>query len=672
MGLLCLVVENLSHIALLGLILLGSNPSQIDAIQVLSVTGVSRRVGFQRQSPARHIHINPFSSLSQNRISSISSYGNPQIPPVSHVRRDVSLVNIARETENDVDGVSFDSGTINRYINEMDEEYLDDDTGDDGEDEQPNEPICRVVAASDSKIPPLSAYSALSPASKTLVQKLELLYAAQSQKKLREFTYFPYQDGSQVDDVESKDQQLVSTLKQSLEDGGFKLMDQRDFDLCSALNAGYLLRLSLLPDLKDLDPTIGQQFYPELYEHSGDTKAKTPDKSPKNNLLFDGRVLVYRRGYSQEVTTGRLLLPKLDYLQASLVQRSSASLTRKFGVIEQKLEDAVAELVGSIYNTLRRWWLQLLMLVQTTAIDILKSSGILEYQLVGKLISSNKFFSTDFPGMIEQCHLSTTVEMATPDNEFQVRGNRIFRLGRYGVGERYSTFNVIANSLDLSDALSPFSLCEVGSNDTTSIEQDMYEGIDAGKLKCQYDEIYGSSESSVGSQPSAVRLLERVSIQNTVNFFSEYGRRDLIKNYFKKSTLKEPAYEEVVVIWRPHKRKKLLKKQLSRITTFPKWLYGTARIFDIEHKLPKRVDEHSSDSIDDVPSPIEIRAFNDVPMANLPAVLPKTKLIFRPADALVFDLVSIVSFIALGASLKFDNPRLDLLAVVSLSVFAVR
>jgi hypothetical protein len=662
--------------SILGLILSGANLLHVEAIQLLSVTGASRRIGFQRQSPARHIHINPFSSITHNRISFISSHGKHQLKPVSNVRRDVSLVNIARETDNmnhemgSAATLSFDSSSINRDYNVEDEEYLDVDSNDDGDDDQPSEPICRVVATSDAKIPPMPVYSSLSMSSKTLVKQLELLYAAQSQKKLRGLTYLPSLDESQVEE-ETQDQKLISTVKQSLEDGGFKLMDQRDFDLCSALNAGYLLRLSLLPDLKDLDPKIGQQFYPDLFIEDDRTQKKL-EKSSNGKLLFDGKVLVFRRGYSQEVTTGRLLLPKLDYLQASLVQRSSASLTRKLGVVEQRLEDFVAKIMSGIYDTVVRWWLRFLLQIQTTVLDILKSSGLLTNNLVTKIVDSNNFLNADFAQMLKQDNNGTIVQKYAPTTtaqDFRIRGNKIFRLSRYGVGEKYSTFNVIANSLDISDALSPFSLCELGTNDTTSIERDMYNGLDAGYLKCQYDEIYNTE--STYKQPATVRLLERVSIQNTVNFFSENGRRDLVKNFFRKSTLKEPSFEEIVVIWRPRKRK-ALKKKLSKFTTLPNWLYGMSRIFDVEDKLPERVDNENELVDDDAPAKLEIRAFNDVPMANMMAVLPKTKLIFRPADALVFDLVSVVSFFALGASLKFDNPRLDLLAVVALSAFAVR
>ena len=59
-------------------------------------------------------------------------------------------------------------------------------------------------------------------------------------------------------------------------------------------------------------------------------------------------------------------------------------------------------------------------------------------------------------------------------------------------------------------------------------------------------------------------------------------------------------------------------------------------------------------------------------MANLPAVLPKTKLIFRPADAFVFDLISVLSFAAIIGSIRFDNPRLDFIAIVSVGLWLIR
>jgi hypothetical protein len=59
-------------------------------------------------------------------------------------------------------------------------------------------------------------------------------------------------------------------------------------------------------------------------------------------------------------------------------------------------------------------------------------------------------------------------------------------------------------------------------------------------------------------------------------------------------------------------------------------------------------------------------------MANAPAVLPKTKLLFRPADAFVFDLISVLSFAAVLGSQRFDSQRLDILAIVSGTIWIIR
>jgi hypothetical protein len=52
----------------------------------------------------------------------------------------------------------------------------------------------------------------------------------------------------------------------------------------------------------------------------------TNDDDAIEPLLFDGQVLVFRRGYSTEVTEGLLLFPKIDYFQTSVVQRSTATV----------------------------------------------------------------------------------------------------------------------------------------------------------------------------------------------------------------------------------------------------------------------------------------------------------------------------------------------------------
>ena len=103
--------------------------------------------------------------------------------------------------------------------------------------------------------------------------------------------------------------------------------------------------------------------------------------------------------------------------------------------------------------------------------------------------------------------------------------------------------------------------------------------------------------------------------------------------------------------------------------TPPKFVYDFADMFDIDG-FPDS--PSPDDEIEKTQPPLEIRTFQSVPMANLPAVLPKTKLVFGAADALKFDLISITSLILVIGSQRFDNPRLDILALGSFCFWLFR
>ena len=203
--------------------------------------------------------------------------------------------------------------------------------------ETPEAPICRVVALSDSKLPtsalalPVELRQPLND-----LRRFDDVYHAMAHDETRRLKYLDTSNRKGNDDEAppvyepQEEKELVSVTRKSLEDAGFKLLSRRDLDLCEALNAGYLLRLSIEPDVSELDPCIAREFYPEQFDSEG--KLLNEDE-----LLFDSRVLVFRRGYSQEVTRGRLLLPKIDYLQASLVQRSASWLKRRANDIEERV-----------------------------------------------------------------------------------------------------------------------------------------------------------------------------------------------------------------------------------------------------------------------------------------------------------------------------------------------
>ena len=121
-------------------------------------------------------------------------------------------------------------------------------------------------------------------------------------------------------------------------------------------------------------------------------------------------------------------------------------------------------------------------------------------------------------------------------------------------------------------------------------------------------------------------------------------------------------YTQVILIWRPLPDKTKIKKGIK----LPNFVYDIAEIFEVENRLPDKPKSEPK------PLPLNIRAFDQVPMANLQAVFPKTKLVFRPADAFIFDLVNITTFLAVLSSVKFDSPKLDIIALVSGVLWVLR
>ena len=496
--------------------------------------------------------------------------------------------------------------------------------------------LCQICTSADGEIP----MSALPPqiVDSSIRRRLDAIYHAASHQETGSLRFMKSQkqssrqqlqgtdgaieqlplrtDSAGLSDLEERfdeeeERQLITIIRSSLEDAGFELLDRRDLDLCEALNAGYLLRLSIQPNLKQCDPKIAEQFYPE--------RLGTEDE-----FLFDGRVLVFRRGYSEEETVGRLLLPKLDYLQASIVQRSARIVTSRLARFERWVVRKCSEISG-------------LILAKTT-------------DAVGKIpFIKSSWNTTETNALIDETNGSDE------RNE-----TKVLKLSRYG-GSREQ----FVAAPDLSEAINPFLVCDV--TDTCTSNGSIYDAINTGEVTCEYDASYPQRK---GDRERPMRLLRRVSISNLVDFFSPQGRRAIIRGYFEKAKLVEPTYEEVVVVWRPlpKKRPKVIKEVEP-----PKALIEVAEIFGFEDKLPGKLTKKQKPKkkADAVPS-LKIRAFTDVPMANLPAVLPRTKLVFRPADAFVFDTVSLLSLAAVLASQRFDNPKFDLIAIVSVSLWVIR
>jgi hypothetical protein len=373
-----------------------------------------------------------------------------------------------------------------------------------------------------------------------LLDKLDAFYHAQEHKRTQTLRYLERATNSNAEETRGTDRKeedkLVAVTRDALGDAGFELLSRRDLDLCDSLNAAYLLRLSILPDVGDLDPGIAREFYPERFHANGTV-------IDKDELLFDGRVLVYWRGYSQEITRGRLLLPKIDYLQASLVQRSAASLKLSLDKVENSIAQSIIKQIRTVKRKARKF------------VFVLADSVP-----VKKVAQAIRDFFADESDM-GACILSDDDD----DGNYSLKGS--FKLGRYG-GSKIR----FVGSPNPSDALDPFTICEIdyddpvpcpnahddylrklgrnSANDTlAAVVHDMYEEVNHQAFTCEYDQKM--SKNNPGQDLPRMQLLERVTISNLVDVFTASGRRKLLKALFAESKLVEPRYEEVSITpWR--------------------------------------------------------------------------------------------------------------------------
>jgi hypothetical protein len=558
-----------------------------------------------------------------------------------------------------------------------------DDDDDDDESTTELTPICRIVTRSGSCIP--TDPSILPPdiyKYPYLLDKLDAYYHAKARNIEQDLS--PLQalergiiDGpnksakgrisigeENEDENDDEVKHKVPNLRQSLEDSGFNLLSHRDIDLCESLNAGYLLRLSLLPDVRGLDPIIFKEFYPERFHANGTMKA---ENDSIEDMLFDGRILVYWRGYSQEVTKGRLLLPKLDYLQANLVQRAAVWVKNQLDRFESSLFRTVSSKSYKMRLTIRSWKTQLSNKLQIPQFKLWINSILSDSNQLEDQLSMSE--ATDFSEEIDDDSSSVNRKNTNTNRRKTV-------LSRYGGSKTLSM-----GSPDPLDALSPFTLCEIDFNeeDDTSIEgrvtamkssMNLNSTIDSvvykeptknnpnNPITCAYDGMMSSGENN--EKLPRMQLLERVSIGSLIDVFNKVGRRGLLRTIFEKSELVEPTYEEVVVVWRP------LVKHKKKIGP-PMIVSEFADMFDIEG-----FEQPIEDKTEPQTGNLEIRLFEQVPMSNLQAVMPKSKLVFRPADAFLFDTISFATFAIVLGSINFDNARLDLLALVSVTLWILR
>eukprot|EP00977_Amphora_coffeiformis_P025129 scaffold18346_cov145-Amphora_coffeaeformis.AAC.1 len=407
--------------------------------------------------------------------------------------------------------------------------------------------VCRVVTLSDGMIPHSGLPERLYGEPHVL-RKLDDIYHAMSHEETRRLRYMdrPDAEGIPFND-EREERKLVSVVRNSLEDAGFELLSQRDIDLCDSLNAGYLLRLSIVPDVKDLDPGIAKEFYPEWFINNETTK----------DLLFDGNVLVYWRGYDTEVTHGRLLLAKLDYLQTKLVQSAAVSIKTRLEATER-----LASRYTRRATRVTLAWTVARARAAVDAVPLLRVLGVRrqlrrwrpsakqkQVRRRAKGDSSESFFQlTRYGGSRQRIMGNDPLEpfliYETDAEEFcTLDFVKIESSAAVLNGAKYAGNNRVVNctTIDTDKGLVRVNgelANSTGNAILDQMDEGFYECINNSELRCPYDQ-------KVKNLPP-MQLLRRVSMNNVVDLFSREGRRNLISSLFAKTELVEPTYKEVV------------------------------------------------------------------------------------------------------------------------------
>jgi len=383
----------------------------------------------------------------------------------------------------------------------------------------------RIVASGDGKFPESASKKSVQSKSDDvqIFDALDGIYHHESRKDLDAIMSLSSSDPNSANE---KERLKLRCMCKSLNDAGFVLLDQRDVDLCAALHAGYLLRLSLRPVLSGLDDSIVSDFFgiKDHVDSENDMNRITNSTINRNiykasSMLFGGKVLVFRRGYSQELTSGKLILPKIDYFQANIVQRVTLSVSNVISSSAKNVSDFTNAIIIALEKEFR--------------VFLLNISKKLPNSLSRLVLNEEEVF--DF---LEQSILHEI-------NEKKIE-NKI-NLWRYGGSTAYAP--------EIGNSLNPFLYFPPDTNLTSVREVDKVSGSFKRPV-CAYDEVSASI-------PSSVQLLDRVNIGNVLT--SGIRKRELVKNLFQVSELVEPRYDEVVVIWREAPPKKRFSMSIPKI-----------------------------------------------------------------------------------------------------------
>ncbi|KAK9815609.1 hypothetical protein WJX72_006739 [[Myrmecia] bisecta] len=405
-------------------------------------------------------------------------------------------------------------------------------------------------------------------------------------------------DGVSEEEAEAADQQFMQMLTTLLLKAHFIPFSARDVAMSRSLNSDYLDQLFIRADTKSMDEKL-------VGEHIKDRGLTEEAQS----------LLVYKRGYGQARKRGRMLLPKLDYLQLLIVKGVITTATTSLPLLWSRIRGLLGQPEEEAKATAKA------RKAKASVTAAAQGNDAPREQSVQGVVAADGSTGRSMQDTAE-----------ADKNWLQTVGSAVVR------------------KLASAGVLSPRLMVVGGGLFITLSNWGLIPMVDVLPLE-EFNEQWQPEEPE-RLQPMFV---ERVNIRDALK-----GRGGLLSGLpaiVDKVELVEPTYQELLVLYREDKGLSKVEKLQRRLAELRYRITGSPPAQG--PRFQKR-------------GAIVMRVYKDIPVPTWKIVFPNKLLQFRPLDGLRYDLLTLAGLGAVVAQAKYDSFILEVVTAVSAATFLFR
>eukprot|EP00752_Nemacystus_decipiens_P016356 g14627.t1 len=398
----------------------------------------------------------------------------------------------------------------------------------------------------------------------------------------------------------------------------------------------------------------------------GGGKTRISD-SERAMLPFEGKLLMFRRGNGVEETKGRLLLKKLDYLQSNAVGWLSQSITDSLKACQQG--------IVAVVDTAARDFARRKDSVVRSCAEAAIAFGLERESMARFLPAAN--VTTELALTKEQEALNEALSALRRNSR---RGVNLQRYGMRQVNVKLEEFSEggawpPGDDSWFWDTGGPGAALdedEAGEDGFPAEGEEVPSAVLprvtlASVLSPPTVPRRGPDEAASATSTSGSKISVSRSGSNSSN--SKSTNKSVLKRLLSKCTVKEPTYDEVVVVYFKRTRRPIFRTP-SAVAGL--WRLGSRvgnRVRGVGKADPEPED---ADEVKGAGLGLQLRVYRGVPLVNLNAIAPDKKVEVRPQTALRLDLNSVVGLGLVLANLRFDSPVLVAAATLSVVLLVIR